>query len=157
MAKTKVLVVDDEKDVCEFAKDFLEQNNYKVFTAQSGGEALTIFNYEHPAIVLLDIKMDDMNGTEVLKQIKESDSETKVIMVTGYDDEKWISEARRFGADDYVAKPLTTKYLADIVLQKMATLARRSKAKSDTKKEGSAYFKWEDGKWQEVSPPKEKL
>ena len=102
----KLLVVDDESDVCEFVKNFFEERNYIVFTALNGKEALSIVRKEKPALVLLDIKMKYMDGLSVLRQIKEIDQDMKVIMVTALEDHDKMEEAYKYGAIDYITKPL---------------------------------------------------
>lgn len=123
--KTKILVVDDEESTCEFAKSFLEDRNYRVFTALRGGDAITIVRREKPPLVLLDIKMEGMDGLEVLKRIKEIDKNIKVIMVSAFYEEDMIKEAKKLGASDYVAKPFTMDYLERVLLEKISSLARR--------------------------------
>lgn len=111
----KLLVVDDEKDVCDFVKNFLEERGYEVMTASNGDEALTIAKKEHPALVLLDIKMQGMDGLAALKHLREIDRNQKVVMVTALEDRDKMDEARRLGACEYITKPLILDHLEDVV------------------------------------------
>ncbi len=102
----KILVVDDEKDVCDFVKSFFSLRGYQVFTASNGREAIHITEAEDPLIILQDIKMPGMNGIETLRRVKEKRPNDRVIMVTGLDDTRRMQEAEKFGADGYITKPL---------------------------------------------------
>ena len=82
----KILVVDDEKDVCDFVKSFFEERGFKVFTASNGKEALPIAESEAPLIILMDIRMPHMDGIEALKHIKKKSPQNRVIMVTCVED-----------------------------------------------------------------------
>lgn len=71
----KLLVVDDEHDVCDFVRAFFKERGFHVFTALNGDEALSIAKREKPELVLLDVKMKGMDGLAVLKHIRELDGE----------------------------------------------------------------------------------
>ncbi len=111
----KILVVDDEHDVCDFVKNFFQERGFEVFTALSGEEALEVTKKENPGIVLLDIKMKGMNGIATLKHLKELNKGLKVIMVTALDDQDKMDEARKLGACDDITKPLVLDYLEQAV------------------------------------------
>jgi len=102
----KILVIDDEKIVGETMKRLLERNGYETFTAENGEEGLEIFRKENPEIVLADIKMPGINGIEVLKQIKEEEKDTEVIMITGHGGETTAIEALKRDAFGYLHKPV---------------------------------------------------
>ena len=121
---TKMLVVDDEIEICDFLKTFFEERNYRVFTAMTGETAIRLVDQESPAIVLLDIKMPGIDGIEVLKRIKTFHPETKVIMVTAIETRDKIDEATRLGADNYITKPLSLEYLETDVKDKLESLVR---------------------------------
>ena len=111
----RLLVVDDEKDVCDFVKNFLEERGYDVVTAASGDEALAIAKKEKFALVLLDIKMQGMDGLAALKHLREIDRNQKVVMVTALEDRDKMDEAARMGAADYITKPLVLDHLENVV------------------------------------------
>lgn len=123
MEKTKILVIDDEKDICDATCSFLTRRNYEVFTATSPALGLQLARIERPALVLLDMRMGDESGLDILPKIKEIDKSIKVILVTAVDDEESIRKAKSLGADDYVVKPFTSDYLSNVILQKMSALA----------------------------------
>jgi DNA-binding NtrC family response regulator len=111
----KILVVDDEIDVCDFVKNFFEERGVKVFTALNGAEAVSVVQRERPNLILLDIKMKGMDGLATLRQIKELDKDAKVIMVTALEDQDKMEEAYKLGAVDYITKPLILDYLEEAV------------------------------------------
>lgn len=121
---TKILVVDDEKDVCEFTESFFKSRGFKVFCAANGEEALSIVNNDKPAIVLLDIRMKGMDGITVLKHMKEIAPSTEIIMVTAVDDVNKMEEASGLGARDYVTKPLVLEELERKVVNLAVELAK---------------------------------
>ena len=116
----KMLVVDDEKDICEFVKMFFSERGYDVFAAYSGDEALSLVKTNKPELVLLDVKMKGMDGIATLKHIKEYDRNIKVMMVTALDDQERIDEASRLGACGYITKPLTLDSLEQAVEKNLA-------------------------------------
>lgn len=111
----KILVVDDEHDVCDFVNNFFKDRGFRVFTALNGDEALAVAKKERPDLVLLDIKMKGMDGLAVLKHIKELDRNIKIIMVTALEDQDKMHEAYKLGACDYITKPLVLDYLEQAV------------------------------------------
>lgn len=114
----KLLIVDDEQDVREFATNFFSKRKIDVTAVGSGEEALDIFNKQKADLVLLDIKMAGIDGCETLKRLKEADKNVKVIMVTGRkpDEEDSFSKCHQMGALDYIHKPLRLDELEKIVL-----------------------------------------
>ena len=115
----KLLVVDDENDICDFVRTFFKDRGFHVFTALNGEEALSIAKKERPDLVLLDIKMKGMDGLAALKHIKESDRSIKIIMVTALEDQDKMHEAYKLGACDYITKPLILDYLEQAVLKNL--------------------------------------
>lgn len=111
----KILVVDDEHDICDFVRNFFQERGYDVLTALNGEEALAIAKTERPAIVLLDVRMKGMDGVATLKHLKELDKAMKVIMVTALEDQEKMDECCRLGACDYITKPLELDYLEEVV------------------------------------------
>ena len=115
----KLLIVDDEPEICDFLKSFFEERNYEVRTAPSGEEALKQVEQFKPTVVLLDIKMSGMDGVKALEAIKAKFSRTKVIMVTALETRDKIEECLRLGADNYITKPLSLEYLENDVREKI--------------------------------------
>lgn len=117
----KLLIVDDESDVREFAANFFRKRKVNCVTASGGEEALELLGKDKPDLVLLDIKMAGIDGIETLRRIRESDMKLKVIMVTGRkpEEESSFEECRKLGALAYVHKPLELDELERIVMQEL--------------------------------------
>src|SRR5262245_28142873 len=102
----RILIIDDENDLRFVLKRFLSKHGYEVLEASSGKKALEILRSSEVDLILCDFKLDDMDGDEVLKSIKEINSSVPVIIITGYSNIKTAVEVMRLGAIDYVTKPL---------------------------------------------------
>ncbi|MCX5712520.1 MAG: response regulator [Candidatus Omnitrophica bacterium] len=127
MKKTKVLIVDDEEDICTLLCITLSKHNYECLSANSGDEALKLLVKERPAVVLLDILLGIENGIDILKKIKNVDNEVKVIMLTVMDDEKSIHDSKVNGADDFVPKLSAAESLGEEVIKKLSLLSIKRK------------------------------
>ncbi|MBN2041791.1 MAG: response regulator [Spirochaetes bacterium] len=106
-----ILLIDDEESILRVLSISLKSENYKVFTALNGEAGLDLFKKENPDIVLTDIKMPGMNGIDVLKKIKEFDTDTEVILITGHGEMETAIEALQNGASDFINKPLKDEAL----------------------------------------------
>jgi putative two-component system response regulator len=102
----KVLIVDDDEEIREVFRDFLLTKGYVADTALSGENALRLLDDMHPDVILLDIKMPGMTGTDVLREIKDLYPEMPVIMITALDDTETAVSAMKIGAYDYITKPV---------------------------------------------------
>lgn len=120
----KLLLVDDEKGLCDYLKDFFKHRGYDVFVAANGQEALAIIEKDNPQLVLLDINMPGMDGLGVLRRIKNMSPQTKVIMITINDDADTRLKAHNLGADEFIKKPFTIDYLEDVVILKVSELTK---------------------------------
>ncbi len=115
----KMLIVDDEQDIQDFAKRFFEKRDIDVITTGNGHEALLIVQTENPDMILLDVHMEQISGIDVLRRIRESGNQTKVIMVTGVEDEDTINEAKSLGVINYIHKPLVLDELEKVVMAEL--------------------------------------
>jgi len=118
----RILVVDDEQEICNMLKKFLVKKGYEVYTANNGEDALSIIKKERPHIVLLDIKMPRMDGIECLQRIREIDKEVGVIMITAVKEEEIGKKAMKLGAFDYITKPLSFDYLQNCLMVKLLSM-----------------------------------
>jgi len=120
----KLLIVDDEDDVREFAASFFRKRKIDVITASSGEEALTKIENEKPHLVLLDIKMPGIDGLQTLECLRKNDAATKVIMVTGKkpDEDEIFNKCKLLGASNYIHKPLELDELEKVVLKELLIL-----------------------------------
>lgn len=101
----RVLVVDDEKDICKVLAKILELSGYEVTTAYSGTEALAAVKKQNPELVFLDFMMPDLTGLDVLRGIKSYSEDIYVVMVTGRGSEEVAASVMKAGAADYIIKP----------------------------------------------------
>lgn len=115
MALGRVLVVDDEPRVGSAFRDMLQQIGYLARTVTEGREALELIDVFLPDVVLLDLNMPGMPGTEVLEQLRQRHPEVRVIIVTANDDVALAQRTLAGGAFDYVVKPFTLEGLERIV------------------------------------------
>ena len=127
----QILLVDDEPGILKVLGISLADRGYKVFTAESGEDALRIFHDAKLNIVLTDIKMPGMDGIELLKSIKQESPNTEVIMITGHGDMELAIESLKHEASDFITKPIRDDAL-DIAL-------RRAREKLSFKKKLKAY------------------
>ena len=104
--KKEVLLVDDEAGIRKVLGISLEDNGYRVFTAEDAVLALETYKKHAPPIVMTDIKMPGMDGLEVLRKIRESGQEAEVIVITGHGDMDTSIAALQLGASDYITKPV---------------------------------------------------
>ncbi len=102
----KIVVVDDEADICFLLKRFLSKNDFIVETAQTGKEGLALIESVSPDLVMTDFRLGDITGTELLSAIKAKSPHLPVLVITGYSDIKIAVNVMKLGAYDYITKPL---------------------------------------------------
>lgn len=129
MANEKILVVDDDKNICELLRLYLVKEGYSVTMAHDGQEALTAFDKLHPDLVLLDVMMPVMDGWEACRKIRAKDN-TPIIMLTAKGETYDKVLGLELGADDYIVKPFDAKE----VTARIKAVLRRTAAKEDTNK-----------------------
>jgi len=115
----KLLIVDDESDIREFARNFFKKRKIEVSVASGGRQALDLIAKENPSLVLLDVRMEEMTGMEVLRELRKVNSLIKVIMVSGVEDEETIKETKALGVIGYIHKPFILEELEKIVLAQL--------------------------------------
>lgn len=123
MPGQNILVIDDEKHLCELLTDVLSRDEYQVQSANTGKQGLALLSAVETAfdMVFTDMKLPDMTGIQVLKEIKRHTPQTPVVMMTGFATKETAVEAMRLGAYDYIAKPFN---IADISLVARRALER---------------------------------
>jgi len=102
----RIIVVDDDNDMCMLLNRFLSRHGYEVFITRSGKEALEWLKKNTPDLMLCDFRLGDMSGSELLDKIKNSGSSFPMIIITGYSDVKDAVDVMKLGAVDYITKPL---------------------------------------------------
>ena len=119
--KVSILIIEDEKTICDFIAKTLNSNDYKTITAVSGKEDMAILTSALPDLVLLDLGLPDMDGIDVIKQTREWSS-LPIIVISARVQEKEKVAALDAGADDYITKPFGT----DELLARIRTAIRHS-------------------------------
>ena len=144
----KILVVDDDNDMCLLLNRFLTRNGFEISIAHSGSTALDWLKKHTPDLVLCDFRMDDMTGAELLVKIKEVHPAAPVIIITGYSDVKDAVEVMKMGAYDYVTKPLLPDEILITIKRALGSLSKSSvaSAPSSTLKDGIATIPAVKGK-----------
>ena len=106
MESARVLVVDDERSILQLLKEALTHWGYQVTTAQNGREALDALRTSVFHVAMTDIRMPDMSGLDLLREIKKLDETIEVVVMTGYPAISSAIEALKEGAYDYLSKPV---------------------------------------------------
>jgi DNA-binding response OmpR family regulator len=125
MEKKRVLVVDDDRDILRVFRVILEKAGYSVKTAETGHEALKELNNGRFDVCLVDVKLPDMDGTELLLEMKEN-PETVKIIITGFSSESVGIKAADYGADDFLVKPVKAEELLTLLHQRLEVAQARS-------------------------------
>src|SRR5215831_772646 len=120
VAAPTVAVVDDDQDILELVETMLEMEGHQVITFDSGLRALEALRAKSPDLVILDIKMPEMDGMELLRQLR-ARSQVPVIFLTGKSDEVDELLALRHGADDFIRKPFSQR----VLVERVRTVLRR--------------------------------
>lgn len=111
----KILVVDDEETVREMLVTYLETEGYDVGTADNGVTALQVIEELKPQVVLLDIRMPDMDGLQCLRSIMKQNPDIAVVMMSGFVSEQIAKKTLEIGAFDYINKPISLEHLMRIL------------------------------------------
>ncbi len=113
----KLLIVDDEMDVREFARNFFRKRGIDVSIASGGSEALDIIEKDKPDLMLLDVRMGGMSGLDVLRELRQRHSPVKVVMVSGLEEQQVVKDAEMLGALGFIHKPLILEELEKVVFR----------------------------------------
>ncbi|MEK6622109.1 MAG: sigma-54 dependent transcriptional regulator [Planctomycetota bacterium] len=124
-SKGTVLVVDDEETLRITIKEFLYEQGYEVVVAETCEQALERINEFLPDLILLDLRLPDMNGLELLEKIKSKDSQALIIVMTGFGSVDSAVEAMKIGAYNYLEKPFKIDHLRLVVEKALGTQALR--------------------------------
>ncbi|MBQ1357718.1 MAG: response regulator transcription factor [Oscillospiraceae bacterium] len=127
MAKPNIMVVDDEKNICELLRLYLEKEDFDVTIVNNGSDAIALIRQNQPSLVLLDIMMPVIDGWEVCRQVREFSS-VPIIMLTAKGETFDKVMGLDLGADDYIVKPFDTK---EVVARVKAVLRRSSSADTE--------------------------
>lgn len=124
----KVLVVDDDKNICELLKLYLQKEGFETYFAYDGSQAVTSAKENQPDIIVLDVMMPVINGWEACKLIRQF-TDVPIIMLTALDTTENKVQGLNIGADDYIVKPFEP---VEVIARINAHLRRADKQKTDT-------------------------
>ena len=119
-----VLIIEDEKELSNVLKAYLERGGYDVLTAERGDRGLSLWQERHPDIILLDLNLPGMDGIDIAREVRQTD-DTPLIMVTARVDEVDRLLGLELGADDYITKPFSPR---EVVARVKAVLRRTEKS-----------------------------
>ena len=137
MSIGKILVCDDDRNICELLRLYLEKESYKVTISNDGEEALSKFAAEPPDLILLDIMMPKLDGWQVCREIRKK-SDVPIIMITAKGETFDKVLGLELGSDDYVVKPFDPK---EIVARIKAIMRRTGKSPNDNANKEVSYDK----------------
>lgn len=122
----RVLIVDDEMDVLELAREVLEESGYKVLASPDGTKAYALVADYNPDLILLDVVMPDISGLDILRQLRHNKEtrDIKVILFTALGSEVDVMLEKKDKADDYILKPFNNKELVEKVAKHLIGLNR---------------------------------
>ena len=126
MSKTKVMVVDDDNNICEYLRLYLEKEDFDVLVCHDGAEALDKFQNYNPAIILLDVMMPNLDSWQTCRELRKI-SDVPVIMITAKGETFDKVLGLEIGADDYIVKPFEAKE----VIARVKAVLRRSNTQTD--------------------------
>ena len=130
---TKILIVDDDTNICELLRLYIEKEGYSTAIANDGAQALELFNREQPNLVLLDIMLPKLDGWQVCREIRKT-SDCPIIMLTAKGEVFDKILGLELGADDYVVKPFEAK---EVIARIRAVLRRTGSSEEESVKEVS--------------------
>lgn len=111
----RILIIDDDMDMCQLLGHFLQRKGFETETAHTGNKGLAKFGESKFDVVLCDFRLGDMDGRKVLQKVKEINPGVVVIIITGYSDVKMAVEVIRYGAFDYISKPLIPEEVINVI------------------------------------------
>lgn len=130
----KILIIDDDVDICTLLKRFLERKGYEVTTSFKGEEGIQQFTKEEFDVVLTDFRLPDMDGIDVLKSIKNLKPNIPVIVITGYSDVGQAVKVIRLGAFEYVTKPIFPEEILMLVKDALESTVKSDESTSTSKR-----------------------
>lgn len=123
--KQKILIVDDEQNICELLRLYLEKEDFEIIIANDGPTALELIKQQNPSLVLLDIMIPGVDGWQVCRRVRDSGNNCPIIMLTAKGETFDKIMGLELGADDYIVKPFDTK---EVVARIKAVLRRSDSA-----------------------------
>lgn len=120
----KILIIDDEPEICKMVTEFLNDAGYSTFFALNGPGGLEKIEKEQPSLVLLDIGMPGMDGVEVMREIHQKYPALPVVILTGQKDVDTVKKMIQYGACEYLTKPVNLETLLNQFVKDLIGLPR---------------------------------
>ncbi|MCX6233310.1 MAG: response regulator [Bacteroidetes bacterium] len=114
-ANWKILMIDDEPELLDLMKDVLEEERYQVFCASNGSDGILLNEQKNPDLILLDLRMPEMDGIETLRNIRKNDDKVRVVILTGYGCPDTIRDAADLNVSEYLSKPFENEDLVSVI------------------------------------------
>ncbi len=111
----KILIVEDDVVFCKLLTRFLAKNDFEVMDAQTGRDAFELIELNTFSLAILDYRLPDVTGVEILSKIKSKNPDSKVILITRYGDDAVAQEAKKAGADAFISKPINPEELLSVI------------------------------------------
>jgi DNA-binding NtrC family response regulator len=149
LTKLKVLVIDDEPEIGRLFSKILSEEGCEVFAAMNGNDGICKIKKRNPDLVILDLKLPQKSGIEVLREIRKFNEELKVVVLTAYETVESAVEAMKLGAHDYLSKPIKIQKIKNLIEN---TIIAKEKTKRITEKSKQKEDITEDQKIEGQSP-----
>ena len=111
----KILVIDDELDLLSLLMGVLTDEGYQAFSAANGADGVRLNELENPDLIILDLRMPEMDGIETLRNIRKQDDKVKVVILTGYGSPDTIRDAADLNVSEYLSKPFDNEQLLRVI------------------------------------------
>ena len=127
----KVLIIDDEKDICFLISEILKDEKYLTYSALDSNEAINQFNKYNPDLVILDVWLSNskLDGIEILKEFKQMNSNVPVIIITGHANVEMAVNSLKHGAFEFIEKPFDQNRLLNFIKRAVENLNLKSQNK----------------------------
>jgi DNA-binding NtrC family response regulator len=129
-----ILIVDDEENIRKYLGQSLTKDGFEVFTAKYGKEGINLLVQKHIDVVLLDLNLPDMNGLDVLREIKKIDVQAVIIIITAYGEISTAVEATKLGAYEYLTTILSGSEIGSMCLRGRSATIRMGRSSPAAKK-----------------------
>lgn len=139
----KILIIDDDMDLCSLLSRFLNKHDFETAVAYSGSKGLARYTEDHFDLVICDYRLGDMEGIEVITALRRHNNQARVLVITGYSDIKTAVEVIKMGAFDYIVKPLIPDEVLSVVKQALISTPESRQqvaAANETKRPASSEF-----------------
>ena len=113
--RKKILVIDDEPELLALMMELLTDEGYQAFIAANGADGIRLNELENPDLIVLDLRMPEMDGIETLRQIRKKDNKVKVVILTGYGSPDTIRDAADLNVSEYLSKPFDNEQLLRVI------------------------------------------